>query len=75
MLELWGMSQVPLLNAIAEQVSLPPDHTDPLFQTAWFDNIKWKDINRLKIYKNNNKQLVVIYPVVENGLEATQIIE
>jgi hypothetical protein len=75
MLESWGMSQVPILNAIAEQLTMPPDHTDPLFQQAWFDNIKWKDINQLKIYKNNNKQLVVIYPVVENGLEAAQIIE
>lgn len=75
MLESWGMSQVPLLNAIAEQVSMPPDHTEPLFQTAWFDNIKWKDINQLKVYKNNNQQLIVIYPVAENGIEASQIIE
>jgi hypothetical protein len=75
MLKLWGMSQVPLLNAIAEQVSMPPDHTDPLFQTAWFDSIKWKDINQLKVYKNNNKQLFIVYPVVENGIEASQIIE
>ena len=75
MLESWGMSQVPLLNAIAEQLSMPPDHTDPLFQQAWFDNLKWTDINQLKIYKNNNQQLVVIYPVVENGIEAAQIIE
>lgn len=74
-LESWGMSQVPLLNAIAGQITMPPDHTEPIFQQGWFDNIQWKDINQLKIYKNNNRQLVVIFPVVDNGIEASQIIE
>lgn len=75
MLESWGMSQVPLLNAIAEQITMPPDHEESLFQPEWFEIIKWKDINQLKIYKNSEKQLVVIYPVTENGIEALQIIE
>jgi len=75
LIELWGMSQVPLLNAVAEQITLPPDHTDPLFETAWFETIKWKDINQLKLYKNNSQQIVVVYPLIENGIEAEQVIE
>jgi hypothetical protein len=75
MLESWGMSQLPLLNAIAEQITIPPGYTDPLYQPEWFDNIKWKDINKLKVFKNSKKQLVIIYPVAENGIEAIQTIE
>ncbi len=75
LIELWGMSQVPLLNAVAEQCTMPPDHTDPLFETAWFETIKWKDINQLKLYKNNSQQIVVLYPLIENGIEAEQVIE
>jgi len=75
MLESWGMSQVPLLNAIAEQVTMPPGYTEPLFQHEWFEIIKWKDINQLKVFKNSKKQLVIIYPVAENGIEAMQTIE
>ncbi|MHC1777903.1 MAG: hypothetical protein AB9834_21060 [Lentimicrobium sp.] len=75
MLESRGMSQVPLLNAIAEQITMPPDYTEPLFQPAWFDIIKWKDINQLKVFKNSKKQLVIIYHVAENGIEAMQTIE
>ncbi len=75
MLESWGMSQVPLLNAIAEQLTMPPDYSEALFQPEWFDSIKWKDINQLEIYKNSKRQLVIIYPVAENGIEAIQTIE
>jgi len=75
MLAVFGLSQVPVLSAFAEQCTMPPDHTDPLFVTAWFETIKWKDINQLKLYKNNSKQIVIIYPLPENGIEAEQIIQ
>lgn len=75
LIEAWGMSQVPLLNAIAEQIVMPPDNNEPLFNTEWFQDIKWKDINQLKLYKNSLGQIVVIYPVIENGIEAEQTIE
>lgn len=75
MLEAWGMSQVPLLNAISEQVTMPPGYTEPLFQHEWFEIVKWKDINQLKVFKNSKEQLVIIYPVAENGIEAMQTIE
>lgn len=73
--EIYGWSQVPILNAIAEQISMPPDRTEPLFQTEWFNAIKFSDLNQLKIYQNDNEQIVVIYPVIENGIEAEQILE
>jgi hypothetical protein len=75
MFSVFGLSQVPVLSAFAEQCTMPPDHTDPLFVKAWFETIKWKDINQLKLYKNNSKQIVIIYPLPENGIEAEQIIQ
>ncbi len=75
MLEVYGLSQVPLLNAIAEQCAWPPDHTEPFFQPEWFEIIKWKDLNQLKFYRNKEQQLVVIYPLIDNGIEAEQILE
>lgn len=74
-LAVFGLSQVPVLSAFAEQCTMPPDHSDPLFVTAWFETIKWKDINQLKLYKNNSQQLVLIFPLIENGIEAEQIIQ
>lgn len=75
LLEIYGWSQVPILNAIAEQITMPPDRTEPLFQTEWFNTVKFSDLNQLKIYQNDNEQIVVIYPVIENGIEAEQILE
>ena len=71
----WGMSQVPILNAVAEQITMPPDNSEPLFKPEWLDTVKWKDFNQLKLYKNNSQQIVIIYPLVENGIEAEQIIK
>jgi len=70
--EVWDMSQLVFLNAIAEQITMPPDYTEPLFDVKWFEQIKWKNINYLKIYKDDKKNIIVIYPVVENGIEAKQ---
>lgn len=71
----FGLSRVPVLSAFAEQCSMPPDYTEPLFDTQWFETIKWKDINQLKLYLNNSQQIVIIYPLIENGIEAEQIIQ
>jgi hypothetical protein len=70
LLAVWGMSQLPLLNAIADQVTLPGEGTEPDFDSEWFETIKWKDINQLKLYRNNKKELTVIYPNKENGIES-----
>lgn len=71
----FGLSRVPVLSAFADQCSMPPDYTEPLFDTQWFETIKWKDINQLKLYLNNSQQIVIIYPLIENGIEAEQIIQ
>jgi len=70
MFEILGLSEVPILNAIAEQISSPSDPTEPDFDSAWFETIKWKNINDLKLYWNQKQQLVIIYKVKENGNEA-----
>ncbi|MCC7520983.1 MAG: hypothetical protein IT220_05055 [Flavobacteriaceae bacterium] len=70
-----GLSQVPILSAFAEQCSLPPDYSDPLFNTEWFDQVKWKNLNLLKFYQNEKQQIVLIYPVIENGIEAEMLLE
>lgn len=70
-----GLSRVPILSAFAEQCTFPPDYTEPLFDTVWFDKVKWKDLNLLKFYQNYKKQIVIIYPVAENGWEDEQILE
>lgn len=75
LLAAWGISQVPLLSAIAEQVTLPPDHSEPLFRSDWFETIRWNDLNKLKLYRDSLHQLTVIYPLAENGIESTQIIQ
>jgi len=71
----FGLSQVPILSAFAEQCTMPPDHTEPLFNTNWFEQVKWKNINDLKLFMDNDKKIVVIYQVSENGIEATQELE
>jgi hypothetical protein len=73
--ELLGLSQVPVLSAFAEQCTLPPDHTDPLFNPEWFNRVKWNDLNQLKFYQNQDKHLVIIYPVAENGIEAELLVK
>lgn len=75
LLTAWGMSQIPLLNAIAEQVTLPPDHSEPLYRSDWFETIRWNDLNKLKLFRDSLQQITVIYPVAENGIESTFIIQ
>lgn len=75
LLAAWGMSQVPLLSAIAEQITLPPGHTEPLFRSDWFETIRWHDINKLKLYRDSLQHFTVIYPLAENGIESTQTIQ
>jgi hypothetical protein len=73
--EALGMSRVPVLNAFTEQCTLPPDYTEPLFSSEWFELVKWTDFNQLKFYLNRNKQLVIIYQMAENGIEDEQILK
>ncbi len=73
--EALGLSRVPVLNAFAEQCTFPPDYTEQLFDTEWFERIKWTDFNQLKFYSNREKQLVIIYQMAENGIENEQILE
>ena len=75
MFAVFGLSQVPVLSAFAEQCTMPPDNTDPLFKTEWFNKVKFNDINQLKFYVDNDQKIAIIYPLVENGIEAEQIIE
>lgn len=71
----FGLSQVPVLSAFAEQCTMPPDNTDPLFNTDWFNKVKFNDINQLKFYMDNDKKIAIIYPVAENGIEGELTIE
>jgi len=75
MFEVLGLSQVPILSAFAEQCAYPLDFTEPLFDTQWFDKVKWKNLNFMKFYQNDKQQIVIIYPVAENGLEDEQLLE
>jgi len=75
MFSVFGMSQLPVLSAFAEQCTMPPDNSEPLYKTVWFDEVKWKDLNKLKFYMADNNKLVVIYPLTENGIEGEQRIE
>lgn len=75
MFAVFGMSQVPVLSAFAEQCTMPPDNTDPLFNTEWFNKVKFNDINQLKFYMDNDQKIVIIYPLAENGIEGEQILE
>lgn len=75
MFQVLGLSQVPILNAFAEQCALPPDYLEPLFNTEWFDKVKWNDLNQMKFYQNDKHQLVIIYPMIENGIEGEIILE
>lgn len=75
MFAILGLSQVPILSAFAEQCALPPDYSEPLFNTEWFDQVKWKNLNLLKFYQNEKQQIVLIYPVIENGIEAEMLLE
>lgn len=75
MFDIFGMSQLPVLSAFAEQCSMPPDYTEPLFNINWFNKVKWKDLNQMKFYINNEQKMVIIYPMAENGIEAELILE
>ena len=68
-LNIFGLSRVPILNAIAEQCVWPDDSNEPLFDPVWFDTIKWTDINQLKMFVDNEQGIHIIYPLVENGIE------
>lgn len=74
-LDVFGLSQVPVLSAFAEQCVMPPENIDPLFDPDWFDTIKWKEINNLKILMDKDDRLLVIYPLIENGIEAKCILK
>lgn len=74
MFQVLGLSQVPILNAFTEQCAMPPDYSEPLFNTQWFDKVKWKDLNLMKFYQNDKHQVVIIYPLAENGIESEQIL-
>ncbi len=75
MFAVYGMSQVPVLSAFAEQCTMPPDNSEPLFNTDWFNKVKWNNLNQLKFYLNNESKIVIIYPLADNGIEAEQILE
>ncbi len=75
MFQVLELSQVPILNAFVEQCAYPPDFTEPLFDTRWFDKVKWKNLNLMKFYQNDKNQIVIIYPLAENGLENEQVLE
>jgi hypothetical protein len=75
MFSVLGLSQVPILSAFAEQCAFPPDFTEPLFDTQWFEKVKWKDLNLMKFYQNDKQQIIIIYPVSENGFESEQVLE
>ncbi len=70
-----GLSQVPVLGAFAEQCTYPPEFTDALFDTLWFNKVNRKDLNFMKFYQNEKNQIVIIYPVAENGLEDELVVE
>jgi hypothetical protein len=65
----FGFSEVPLLNAIAEQCVMPDDSKEPLFDSQWFETIKWSDLNKLKILVDKEQRIIVIIPLAENGIE------
>lgn len=75
MFAVYGLSQVPVLSAFAEQCTLPPDHSEPLFDTQWFENVKFKNLDLIKFYRNSKQQWVIVYPMAENGLEAECVLE
>lgn len=75
MFAVFGLSQVPVLSAFAEQCTMPPDHTEPLFDINWFNQVKFKEINLLNFYMNHENKIVILYPLAENGIEAEQILE
>jgi hypothetical protein len=68
--ETYGLSRIPVVNAIAEQCVSTDETSEPFFDSDWFNTIKWNDLNKLKIYMDNENQLVVLYPLIENGTEA-----
>lgn len=74
-LSIFGLSRVPILNAIAEQCVWPDDSNEPLFDAVWFDTIKWTDINQLKIFVDNEQGIHIIYPLVENGIEQVVLLK
>lgn len=68
-LSIFGLSRLPILNAIAEQCVWPDDSHEPLFDTVWFEAIKWTDFNQLKMIVDNEQGIHIIYPVSVSGNE------
>lgn len=75
MLQVWGMSRVPLINYIVETAIQPGTDGEPDFFVPWIDSIN-ANIDQLKMYRNSQRKWVVLYPWYENTLiENTLIIE
>lgn len=75
MLQVWGMSRVPLINFIVETAIQPGSEGEPDFFVPWIDSIN-ANIDQLKMYRNSQRKWVVLYPWYENTLiENTLIIE
>jgi len=62
MLVSWGMSMVPLIQEIVDKVHEPEL---PNYNEKWVDEIN-ADINRLKLYRNQKNELMVVYPLQES---------
>lgn len=67
--EAFGLSQIPVLAAFAEQCVWPDESNEPLFDPHWFETIRWGDLNLLKIYVDDNEQVHIIYPLATDGSE------
>jgi hypothetical protein len=75
MLQVWGMSRVPLINFIVETAIQPGSDGEPDYLVPWIDSIN-ANIDLMKMYRNSQRKLVVLYPWYENPLiENSLIIE
>jgi hypothetical protein len=75
MLMAWQLSQLPILNAIEQQITQPGNESEPDYHAQWLPMIN-RDINQLKLYKNRNSQIAIIYPWHENpSVDNERIIE
>lgn len=64
-----GLSRLPVLSAFADQCVMPDESAEPLFDTFWFERVKWQNLNELKFFVRGQNQLIIIYPVASNGIE------
>lgn len=74
MFEIFGLSQVPILSAFAEQCIMPDEMAEPLFDLNWFEQVKWKEINLMKFYIDADNKIVIIYPLANDGIEGEIIL-